>query len=105
MPTSMQIFRRALESQRRRDLHNYLVRQNIAKAESLDKLRQLYAEADRDLHRDLDGDGITDVEERAMGTNPHSIDSDWDGYTDLKEVSQGSNPRINESELEQERYL
>lgn len=105
MPTSIQVFRRALEAQRRRELHNYLVKQNIVKAQSLDKLRQLYAEADRNLHRDIDGDGITDVEERAMGTNPYSLDSDWDGYTDLQEVSQGSDPRINESELERERYF
>lgn len=99
----MQIFRRALESQRRRDLHNYLIRQNIAKAESLDKLRQLYAEADLDLHRDRDGDGITDVQERAIGTNPYSVDSDWDGYTDLQEISHGSSPRLDDSELERER--
>lgn len=101
----MQVFRRVIEAQRRRNLHNYLVQQHIAKVQSLDKLRQLYAEADRNLHRDRDCDGITDVEERVMGTNPYSADSDWDGYSDLQEISMGSNPRLDESELERERYL
>lgn len=98
----MQVFRCVIEAQRRRDLHNYFVQQHIAQAQSLNKLRQLYAEGDRNLHRDRDCDGITDVEERVMGTNPYSADSDWDGYSDLQEIVMGSDPRLNESELERE---
>jgi len=43
------------------------------------------------LRRDLDGDGITDVDELRMGLNPRSIDSDGDGISDLDELGR-SNP-------------
>jgi hypothetical protein len=43
------------------------------------------------LRRDLDGDGITDVDELRMGLNPRSIDSDGDGLTDRDELG-SSNP-------------
>ncbi len=35
---------------------------------------------------DTDGDGLTDDEETALGTNPASVDSDNDGLTDREEV-------------------
>ncbi|WP_199289230.1 hypothetical protein [Pseudanabaena sp. FACHB-1998] len=43
------------------------------------------------LHRDLDGDGITDVDELRMGLNPRSIDTDGDGISDYDELGR-SNP-------------
>jgi hypothetical protein len=43
------------------------------------------------LRRDLDGDGITDVDELRMGLNPRSIDTDGDGITDRDELGE-SNP-------------
>jgi hypothetical protein len=43
------------------------------------------------LRRDLDGDGITDVDELRMGLNPRSIDTDGDGLTDRDELGR-SNP-------------
>jgi hypothetical protein len=43
------------------------------------------------LRRDLDGDGITDVDELRMGLNPRSIDTDGDGLTDRDELGH-SNP-------------
>jgi len=43
------------------------------------------------LRRDLDGDGILDVDELRMGLNPRSIDSDGDGITDRDELGE-SNP-------------
>jgi len=43
------------------------------------------------LRRDLDGDGITDIDELRMGLNPRSIDSDGDGISDLDELGR-SNP-------------
>ena len=43
------------------------------------------------LRRDLDGDGITDVDELRMGLNPRSIDTDGDGITDRDELG-NSNP-------------
>ena len=43
------------------------------------------------LRRDLDGDGIIDVNELRMGLNPRSIDTDGDGLTDRDELGR-SNP-------------
>jgi len=43
------------------------------------------------LRRDLDGDGITDVDELRMGLNPRSIDTDGDGISDRDELGR-SNP-------------
>ncbi|WP_197278778.1 hypothetical protein [Pseudanabaena sp. 'Roaring Creek'] len=43
------------------------------------------------LRRDLDGDGITDVDELRMGLNPRSIDTDGDGISDRDELG-SSNP-------------
>jgi hypothetical protein len=39
-----------------------------------------------DVLRDSDGDGWTDVEERALGTNPDAADSDGDGLPDGADV-------------------
>ena len=41
---------------------------------------------DNVLQRDTDGDGLTDLEELAMGTNPVHWDTDGDGMSDLYEV-------------------
>ncbi len=41
---------------------------------------------------DLDGDGLTDLQEFQYGTNPTLTDTDGDGYTDGNEVGQGSDP-------------
>lgn len=41
---------------------------------------------------DSDGDGLTDAEELARGTNPYSADTDGDGITDGLEVAQGTDP-------------
>jgi hypothetical protein len=43
------------------------------------------------LRRDLDGDGITDVDELRMGLNPRSIDTDGDCISDRDELGH-SNP-------------
>lgn len=42
--------------------------------------------------RDFDGDGLTDLEEYALGTNPCDWDSDGDGMSDLYEVMNGLDP-------------
>lgn len=42
--------------------------------------------------RDSDGDGLTDEEELARGTNPYSADTDGDGTPDGMEVAQGTDP-------------
>ena len=41
---------------------------------------------------DSDGDGLTDGAEVELGTNPLSSDTDNDGYTDQEEVSEGTSP-------------
>jgi Bacterial TSP3 repeat len=41
---------------------------------------------------DLDRDGLTDVEELAMGSSPLSADSDRDGLTDQRELQNGTDP-------------
>ena len=41
---------------------------------------------------DSDGDGLSDSEELALGTNPEQADSDGDGFSDGEEVFLGSNP-------------
>jgi len=39
-----------------------------------------------DENRDSDGDGLTDTEEKNLGTNPNLADTDTDGLTDWAEV-------------------
>jgi hypothetical protein len=41
---------------------------------------------------DGDGDGLTDLEEAELGTNPTNPDSDGDGFEDGEEVDAGSDP-------------
>jgi Bacterial TSP3 repeat len=41
---------------------------------------------------DTDGDGIPDVDELRIGTNPFDRDTDHDGYPDGLEIALGSDP-------------
>jgi hypothetical protein len=41
---------------------------------------------------DSDGDGLSDQEEAAIGTDPNNPDTDGDGLTDGTEVANGTNP-------------
>ncbi len=41
---------------------------------------------------DSDGDGLTDAEEAALGTDPDAPDSDGDAYDDGVEVAAGTDP-------------
>lgn len=49
--------------------------------------------------KDSDQDGLTDAQELALGTNPHSIDSDGDGHSDLEELQAGQSPLVPQKEL------
>jgi len=49
---------------------------------------------------DDDGDGISDVEEIALGTDPLDADTDNDGVNDGQEVLDGSNPTDRGSSIE-----
>ena len=44
---------------------------------------------------DDDSDGLSDVDEASIGTNPFNSDSDGDGFTDGNEVMAGTNPLNN----------
>ena len=41
---------------------------------------------------DSDGDGLSDAEEAALGSDPHNPDTDGDGWTDLEEVEGFTDP-------------
>ena len=41
---------------------------------------------------DSDHDGISDLREVGLGTDPHKADTDGDGYSDGEEISHGYNP-------------
>ena len=44
------------------------------------------------LDEDTDGDGLTDADEVERGTDPLDQDTDGDGYSDFDEVADGSSP-------------
>ena len=46
---------------------------------------------------DNDGDGLTNAEERALGTDPDNPDSDGDGISDFVELQLGLNPTVAET--------
>ncbi|MFX0098563.1 MAG: PKD domain-containing protein [Candidatus Hodarchaeota archaeon] len=45
-----------------------------------------------DSQLDSDGDGLTDIQEAEIGTDPHNPDSDGDGYPDSLELDEGTDP-------------
>jgi VCBS repeat-containing protein len=45
-----------------------------------------------DANIDSDGDGLTNLQEYRLGTNPREIDTDYDGRNDAQEISDGTNP-------------
>jgi len=47
---------------------------------------------DNSVFSDSDQDGLTDQEEKMIGTDPKNSDTDGDGYSDGKEVQSGYNP-------------
>jgi hypothetical protein len=47
---------------------------------------------------DLDCDGLTDAEERAIGTDPGSWDTDLDGLSDAEEVALGTEPNASDTD-------
>lgn len=58
--------------------------------EEIRRIHQLKIEQQRQGQLDYDGDGISNADEWASGTNPYSKDTDGDGYTDLQEFQVGS---------------
>jgi len=45
-----------------------------------------------DVELDTDGDGLTDLEEESLGTDPTLTDTDGDGYDDDEELAQNTDP-------------
>ncbi len=46
---------------------------------------------------DADGDGLTNAEEAALGTDPWNPDTDGDGFDDKLEVDNGGNPTVSDA--------
>jgi hypothetical protein len=47
--------------------------------------------------QDIDGDGLSNAAEAALGTDPENADTDGDGMTDGYEVANGLNPKFNDA--------
>ncbi len=59
----------------------------------------LTEEAQAVAEPDADGDGLSDAEEVALGSDPHNPDSDYDGLTDADEVRlSGTSPLLADSD-------
>jgi len=52
---------------------------------------------------DFDGDGLTNLQEYQLGTNPRNTDTDGDGMPDAWEVANGLNPLVNDAGLDPDR--
>jgi hypothetical protein len=50
------------------------------------------------FEQDTDGDGISDREEKQLGTDMKKADSDGDGLADKKELEAGANPKVKDSD-------
>ncbi|MCX6785399.1 MAG: thrombospondin type 3 repeat-containing protein [Candidatus Komeilibacteria bacterium] len=50
--------------------------------------------------QDCDNDGLSNLQEKNLGTNPQKADSDGDGYSDGDEVKNGYNPLVAGGKLE-----
>ncbi|YCM43546.1 lamin tail domain-containing protein [Verrucomicrobiaceae bacterium 227] len=46
----------------------------------------------QEVATDLDGDGLSDIQESALGTNPNLADTDKDGFDDGNETAAGTDP-------------
>ncbi len=49
-------------------------------------------------NNDSDGDGVSDIDETANGTDVNNSDSDGDGLTDAEELAAGTNPLLVDSD-------
>lgn len=62
--------------------------------EVANSLNPLSAAGDDGASADLDGDGLTNLQEQSAGSNPRSADTDGDGLSDSSELTLGTNPTL-----------
>jgi len=78
--------------QKRQEIENFLdifldeTEQETDQVEELDTNTDQPSSEQPDLYLDSDGDGLTDIEEISLGTNPYKFDTDDDGLNDFDEV-------------------
>jgi hypothetical protein len=53
-----------------------------------------------DADQDNDGDSLSNLQERLLGTHPNKIDTDGDGVPDGWEDINGMNPKVKDSHLD-----
>lgn len=51
-----------------------------------------------DMEKDSDADGLSDVIEQALGTDPNKSDTDGDGLTDSEELQIGTDPTLTDTD-------
>lgn len=56
--------------------------------------RKVASNSNVESNLDTDGDGLTDAEEKRLGTDPTLKDTDGDGFLDKEEVDSGNDPLV-----------
>lgn len=51
-----------------------------------------------DMEKDSDSDGVSDIIEQALGTDPNKSDTDGDGLTDSEELQIGTDPTLTDTD-------
>ena len=107
-PEIRQLRERQRQFEEMRRLQQQQAERQQRQFEEMRRLQQQQAEQQRQF--DFDGDGISNAQEWAAGTNPYSIDTDGDGFTDLDELQDGSNPKqpcidVDDQEVDREREI
>ncbi|UAA37641.1 FG-GAP repeat protein [Paraneptunicella aestuarii] len=67
---------------------------NDGMSDEFETLYGLNPLSDADAQLDLDNDGLTNLREFQLGTNPSMLDSDYDGISDGDEVIAGTDPSV-----------
>lgn len=62
--------------------------------EVANNLNPLSAVGDDGASADIDGDGLTNLQEQSAGSNPRNADTDGDGLSDSAELTLGTNPTL-----------
>jgi len=79
---------------------NFIFRKpKLTKADVISQLQQIFSpnasntnSTNNTNNKDSDHDGLTDAQEKILGTDPNNSDTDGDGYLDGEEILSGHNP-------------